>query len=103
MIELVFLKELMLKLHENQKCSIFVTIDTYFSQVFLQERKYDVKEKRMPEYITDDIEISSDSDREDSDKENPDEENFDRENFNEENEVKNVHIKKILYNAKNNC
>ena len=30
----------------------------------------------MPEYITDDIEISSDSEREHSDEENSDEENF---------------------------
>ena len=67
--------------------SVFRTGKNYFSQVFLEERKYVVKEKRMPEYITDDIEISSDSDREDSDEENPDLENFDRENFNEENEV----------------
>ena len=39
----------------------------------------------MPEYITDDIEISSDSEREDSyeeifNEENPDEKNFDGEN-----------------------
>ena len=32
----------------------------------------------MPEYIADDIEISSDSDREDSDREN-----YNKENFNE--------------------
>ena len=32
--------------------------------------------KKTLEYITDDIEISSDSDREDSDEENSDEENF---------------------------
>ena len=38
--------------------------------MFLEERKYVVKEKTMSEYITDDIEISSDdSDREDSDEE----------------------------------
>ena len=30
----------------------------------------------MPEYIADDIEISSDSDREDSDRENSNKENF---------------------------
>ena len=34
----------------------------------------------MPEYITDDIEISSDSDREDSDEENCNEENSDENN-----------------------
>ena len=50
--------------------------------MFLEECKYFVKEKKIPEYIIDDREISSDSDREDSDEENSDEENF-----NEENEV----------------
>ena len=35
--------------------------------MFVEECKYAAKEKRMPEYITNDIEISSDSDREDSD------------------------------------
>ena len=43
--------------------------------MFLSECKYVVKEKRIPKYIIDDIEISSDSDREDLDKENSDEEN----------------------------
>ena len=38
--------------------------------MFLEECKYVVKEKRMPQYITDEIEISSDnSDREDFDEE----------------------------------
>ena len=37
--------------------------------MFLEKCKYVVKEKKMPEYITDDIEISSDSDREDSNEE----------------------------------
>ena len=38
--------------------------------MFLEDSKFIVKEKKMPEYITDDIEISSDdSDREDSDEE----------------------------------
>ena len=32
----------------------------YHHQVFLKECKHVVKEKKMPEYITDDIEISSD-------------------------------------------
>ena len=39
----------------------------------------------MPEYITDDVEISSNSDREDSDEKNFNEENSDEENSNEEN------------------
>ena len=44
--------------------------------MFLEECKYIVKEKKMPEYITDGIEISpDDSKREDSDEENSVEEN----------------------------
>ena len=38
--------------------------------MFFEECKYVVKEEKMPEYITDNIEISSDSDREDSVEEN---------------------------------
>ena len=38
--------------------------------MFLGEYKYIVKEKKILEYITDNIEISSDSDRKDSDEEN---------------------------------
>ena len=41
--------------------------------MFLEECNLVVKEKKMPEDITN--EIPSDSDREDSDKENPNEEN----------------------------
>ena len=44
----------------------------------------------MPEYITNNIEISSDSDRQDSNEEISNEENYDKENFNEENLVSNV-------------
>ena len=36
-----------------------------------------LKKKKIPDYITDDIEISSDSDREDFDEENSNEENCD--------------------------
>ena len=46
-----------------------------------------LKKKKMPEYITDDIEIPSDSDRKDSDEENSNEEYSDEENFIEENKV----------------
>ena len=53
--------------------------------MFLEEFKYVFKEKKMPEYITDNIEISSDSDREKSDEENCNEENSVEENINEEN------------------
>ena len=49
--------------------SVFRTGKNYYPQVFLEEWKYVVKEKKMPVYITDDIEISSDFDREDSDEE----------------------------------
>ena len=44
--------------------------------MFLEECKYVVKEKRMPEYVTDNKENSSnDSDEENSNKENSNEEN----------------------------
>ena len=65
--------------------SVFRTDKNYYPQVFLKERKYVVREKKMPEYITDDIEISSNSDREDSDEEISNKENSDEENSNEEN------------------
>ena len=55
----------------------------YYSQVFLEECEYVVKEKKVPEYITDTIEISSDSGREDSDEENANKKNSDEENFDE--------------------
>ena len=44
--------------------------------MFLGECKYVFKEKKTPNYITDDIEISSDdSDRKNSDEENSNEQN----------------------------
>ena len=50
-----------------------------YPQVFLEECKYVVKEKKIPEYITDDTEIfPDDSDREDSDEENFNKENSDK-------------------------
>ena len=61
--------------------SVFRTGKNNYPQVFLEECKYIIKEKKMSEYITGDIEISSD----DSDREDYDEENFDDENFEEEN------------------
>ena len=60
----------------------FRTGKNYYPQVFLEEYKYIVKEKKMPNYITDGIEISSDSDREDSDKEISNKQNSDKENYN---------------------
>ena len=59
---------------------VFRTIKSYYSQVLLEECKYIVKEKKMPDYITDNTEITSDSDREDSNEENSDEENYNEEN-----------------------
>ena len=59
----------------------------YYPQVFLVECKYVVKEKKIPKCIIDDIDISSDSDRE-----NPGEENSDQKNSDEEN-LKNTNIK----------
>ena len=68
--------------------SAFSTGNIYYPQVFLEEWKYVVKETKIPEYITEDIELSSDgSDREDSNEENSNEQNSDEENSNEENEV----------------
>ena len=64
--------------------SVFRTGKNYYPQVFLEEFKYVVKGKMMPEYITDDIEILSDSDRENSDEENSNEENSDEKFFDEE-------------------
>ena len=54
----------------------------YYPQVFLEECKNVVKEKQMPKYITEDVEISTDeesSDEENCDKENSDEENYSKE------------------------
>ena len=50
--------------------SVFRTGKNYYPQVFLEECKYVIKEKKMDKYITEDIEISSDK----SDYENSDEE-----------------------------
>ena len=73
--------------------SVFRTGKNYYPQVFLEECKYVVKEKKIPKYIINDIEISSYSDRENSDEENSDKEtsdekHSDEENSDEENSVK---------------
>ena len=44
--------------------SIFRTGRHYYTQVFLEECKYVIKEKKISRYIIDDAEISSDSDEE---------------------------------------
>ena len=54
--------------------SVFRTGKNYYPQVLLEECKYVIQEKKIPKYIIDDIEISSDSDRENSDEKNSDEE-----------------------------
>ena len=59
--------------------SVFRTGKNYYSQVSLEEYKYVVKEKKIPKYITDDTEMSSDSDRENSDEVSSGRENSDRE------------------------
>ena len=61
--------------------SVFRAGKNYYPQVFLEECKYVGNEKTMPEYITADIEISSDN----SDWEDSNDETFDEENPNEEN------------------
>ena len=65
--------------------SVFRTGKNYYQQVHLEECKYVVKEKKMSKFITHDIEMSSNSDREKSDEENSDEETSNKENSDEEN------------------
>ena len=64
--------------------SVFRTDENYYPQMFLEECKC-VREKKMLEHITNEIEIfSDDSDREDSDEKNSNEQNCDEENSDEE-------------------
>ena len=65
--------------------SVFRTSKNYYPQVFLEECRYVLKDKKIPKYIIDNIETSSDSDRENSDEENSDTENSNEENSNEGN------------------
>ena len=54
--------------------SVFKIGKNYYSHVLLEDLKYIVEKKKLPEYITDEIEIpSDDSDRADSDKESSNE------------------------------
>ena len=64
--------------------SAFRTDKNYYPQVFLEECKYVVKEKKIPKYIIDNIGISSDSDRGNSDEENSDRETSDEQNSDKE-------------------
>ena len=61
---------------------VFRTGKNYYPRIFLEEFKH-VKKEKMPECISDNIEISFDSDRVDSDEEISNEENSDEENSNE--------------------
>ena len=54
---------------------VFRTGENYYPQVFLEEFKYVVNEKKIPKYVIDDIEIC-DSDRNKSDEENSHEKNL---------------------------
>ena len=63
---------------------MFRTGSNYYPKVFLEQYKCVVKELKMPENITDKIEISSYSHREDFDEENSDEGNSNEENSEEE-------------------
>ena len=65
--------------------SVFRADRFYYVQVFLEQCKYVVKEKKIPKYFIDDIEISSDSDKENSDDKNSDRDKSGRENSDEEN------------------
>ena len=65
--------------------SVFKAGKRYYPEVFLEECKNVVQEKKIPKYIIiNDIEIS-DWDRENSDRENSNEENSDEEISDEEN------------------
>ena len=66
--------------------SVFKAGENYYPQVLLEECKYVVREKKMPIYIVEDIEISSvEFNKEDSEEENFDEENSKEENYDEDN------------------
>ena len=67
--------------------SVFRTGNNYYPQVFLDEFEYAVKEKKMSEYITDDVGNYSDSDRAGSNEENS----------NEEFMMKEILVKEIKY------
>ena len=65
--------------------SIFRTSKIYYFQVILEKNVNKKKKKKIPKYITNDIEICADEfDKEDSDDENCDDENSDKENHIEE-------------------
>ena len=65
--------------------SVFRTGKSSYPQVFFEEWKFVVTEKKIPKHIIDDVELSCDSDKEHSDIENSREENSCKENFDKEN------------------
>ena len=72
--------------------TVFKTGKNYYPEVFLEECKYVVKEKKKPKYITDHMEICiDDSDwrklNDNSGEENSSEENYDEENFDEKKNI----------------
>ena len=70
----------------------------YYPQMFLEECKYVVKEKRIPNYIDGGIKISSNLDRKNSDKENSDKETFNEETSDEEDsDEKNSNEEKFFF------
>ena len=60
--------------------SVFRKGKNYYPQVFLEKCKHIVKEKKIPKYIIDHIETSSDFDKENSNEQNSDKEISDEEN-----------------------
>ena len=72
----------------------------YGPQVFLEECKYAVKEKKIPKYIVDDIEFPSGSDEGNSDEDNTNEDNSDEEIL-EKVLMKKILEKRILVMKKN--
>ena len=87
-ININFHKDKMPKERSQFICLLVILIDSvyrirknYYPQVFLEECKYFSKDKKMPQYITVDTDISSD----DSNEEISNEENSNEENYNEEN------------------
>ena len=70
-----------------QKSKEYYLQRNYYLQVFFVEWKYVIKEKRVHNYVTDDVEIFSDhenSDEEDSSDENSSEEHSSKENPSDE-------------------
>ena len=78
--------------------SVFRTGKNYYPHVFLEECKYVVKQEKIPKYIMEDIEVSSDSERENSDEENSDKRNSDEKNLKNTNIT---HILKLIFEAYN--